>query len=158
MMRRRGERAMANDASDIDPHLFVENLIYWPDYGIFTHRKKGIVIGSMTGDAYVKVSIRNPRDHHCIITVSAHRLAWYFLHKKWPDQLIDHKNGLRFDNREINLRSASHRENVTFKRRGVPISVDTQANIGRAFYGHLRDAPTKQEINRRAAAFWSKKQ
>jgi hypothetical protein len=40
----------------------------------------------------------------------AHHLAWYYLFAEWPDE-IDHKNGLRGDNRLDNLRVARRFQN-----------------------------------------------
>jgi hypothetical protein len=45
----------------------------------------------------------------------AHRLAWAYVHGEHPTQEIDHKNGLRADNRISNLRQGSrtdHARNV----------------------------------------------
>jgi len=41
----------------------------------------------------------------------AHRVIWLFVHQKWPDFEIDHVNGVRHDNRLVNLREASRAEN-----------------------------------------------
>lgn len=46
----------------------------------------------------------------------AHRLAWFYVHKEWPDGLIDHANGDPFDNRISNLRIATPRQNQFNKR------------------------------------------
>lgn len=42
----------------------------------------------------------------------AHRLAWLYVHGRWPEKLIDHINGVKTDNRLINLREASAAENA----------------------------------------------
>ena len=41
----------------------------------------------------------------------AHRLAWLYVHGKWPKGEIDHINEKRRDNRITNLREATHPQN-----------------------------------------------
>lgn len=41
----------------------------------------------------------------------AHRLAWLYVHGKFPDDEIDHINGNALDNRMINMRDVSRVEN-----------------------------------------------
>jgi len=41
-----------------------------------------------------------------------HRLAWFYVHGKWPSLEIDHINGDRSDNRLANLRDISHADNM----------------------------------------------
>ena len=47
----------------------------------------------------------------------AHRLAWLYVHRRWPVAEIDHMNGLRDDNRLANLREVTHSENLQNQRR-----------------------------------------
>lgn len=42
----------------------------------------------------------------------AHRLAWFYIHGRWPSAQVDHKNRDRADNRIDNLREASARQNA----------------------------------------------
>jgi len=42
----------------------------------------------------------------------AHRLAFLYMTGKFPEDKTDHINGVRADNRWINLRAVSHRENM----------------------------------------------
>lgn len=46
----------------------------------------------------------------------AHRLAWLYVHGKWPDGIIDHINGERADNRLCNLRDANLSQNTANSR------------------------------------------
>jgi hypothetical protein len=41
----------------------------------------------------------------------AHRIAWLIYYGRWPNGCIDHKNGVRTDNRIANLFDVSHAEN-----------------------------------------------
>ena len=41
----------------------------------------------------------------------AHRVIWMMVHGEWPD-VIDHVNGITTDNRLLNLRSVSQRQNA----------------------------------------------
>lgn len=48
----------------------------------------------------------------------AHRIAWAVMTGCWPERCIDHKNGVRFDNRWENLRHATTSQNGM--NRGTP--------------------------------------
>jgi hypothetical protein len=45
------------------------------------------------------------------LKISAHRLAWFYMHGVFPTNEIDHINGNPLDNRIVNLRDVLHREN-----------------------------------------------
>ncbi len=42
----------------------------------------------------------------------AHRVVWFLHYGEWPEECIDHINGVRSDNRVENLRSVSKRVNI----------------------------------------------
>jgi len=42
----------------------------------------------------------------------AHRLAWFYVHGKWPNGDIDHINRIRDDNRIVNLRDTTTSKNL----------------------------------------------
>jgi HNH endonuclease/AP2 domain len=49
----------------------------------------------------------------------AHRLAWFYMTSTWPVNDIDHKNGVRDDNRWENLRAATRSQNIANSKLGV---------------------------------------
>ena len=91
---------------------------YNPDTGVFVwrvsdrNRKAGTVAGCV---AYRRrsLSIDNGR-------YPEHRLAWFYVHGKWPDGVIDHINGDWLDNRICNLRDVSQAINMQNQRNARP--------------------------------------
>lgn len=83
---------------------------YDPATGIFTNRigRPGAAAGSVAGfveaNGYRRIMIDRVR-------VFAHRLAWFYLCRSWPDSTIDHINMRRDDNSFSNLRLATHSQN-----------------------------------------------
>jgi len=67
-------------------------------------KMRGKVAGTIKDDGYVCIVI-------CGIKYRAHRLAWFYSHGLWPPKDIDHINGVRNDNRLINLREATKSQN-----------------------------------------------
>ena len=51
------------------------------------------------------------------VTFKAHRVAWALYYGEWPKDQIDHINGIRYDNRIVNLRVATNQENMKNARR-----------------------------------------
>lgn len=91
-----------------------EIIKYSPETGEFVylaHRKggSGIKAGDVAGDlcmyGYRRIGIDGKRYRAC-------RLAWLYMTGEWPEKHVDHKNGIRSDDRWENLRSASVRENA----------------------------------------------
>jgi hypothetical protein len=57
------------------------------------------------------------------------------MHGRWPVQ-IDHINGVKTDNRCINLREASPRTNSENKKRAMPFSVTGFLGVSKNKYGY----------------------
>lgn len=89
-------------------------LDYDPDTGLLRWKaisctknyitKIGDIAGSKTVKGYLLIMIDGVR-------YQAHRLIWFMIHGKWPKRLLDHRNGVKYDNRLINLRQASDSQN-----------------------------------------------
>lgn len=88
-------------------------LHYNPETGIFTrlnikkysHAKIGDVAGSLdNGTGYIRIMFNHK-------LYQAHRLAWFYVTGMMPINQIDHINGIKTDNRFINLREANNAEN-----------------------------------------------
>lgn len=86
---------------------------YCPETGLFLWKqgpsrkcKAGDPIkGSLQPHGYIKIGLGFKRYY-------AHRLAWLYMVGRWPEDRIDHKNGVRSDNRFANLREATHPQNM----------------------------------------------
>ena len=50
-------------------------------------------------------------------TYSASHLAWLYVHGCWPKEELDHRQGVRHDNRVEKLREATHAQNVKNKHK-----------------------------------------
>lgn len=88
-----------------------ELLCYDPNTGEFYRKKKScngaienkiIKIKPLRG--YISIWVKSRR-------YRAHRLAWLYMYKQWPQNDIDHINHIRNDNRISNLRQATGQEN-----------------------------------------------
>ena len=90
----------------------LKNILHYDqDTGVFTWAiqksltiKVGDVAGSLSGNGYNQIFINRK-------SYKAHRLAWLYVYGEFPNKFIDHINGIRNDNRIINLRNVTKSEN-----------------------------------------------
>lgn len=104
-----------------------ELLSYNPATGLFTRNcttgarwRVGQIAGGRDASiGYVKIAVDGQ-------IYFAHRLAWLYVHGRFPLQEMDHVNGLRDDNRLVNLRECDRAKNgMNLKRKvnntsGIP--------------------------------------
>jgi hypothetical protein len=95
----------------VDYKTISEWISYDPDSGELVWVKSphplieiGRLVRSVDKAGYYRVHIRGK-------SYKAHRVAWLLFYKEWPSALIDHINGVKNDNRILNLRDVSTREN-----------------------------------------------
>lgn len=72
--------------------------------GAFTNNK-GNEEGHVGKNGYVYLSLDGK-------LVLAHRLVFFLENGEWPEEDVDHINGIRWDNRRANLRLVSRKQNL----------------------------------------------
>jgi len=88
-----------------------ELLSYDPETGLFVwvKRRKGVTVGNVAGHinkaGYVTIKI--DQSHHM-----AHRLAWLFMTGSTPENMIDHRDRSKSNNKFLNLREATNKQNI----------------------------------------------
>lgn len=95
-------------------------------YGNFKSRYAGKPAGTLHNSGYLQVGV-TPGNY------LAHRICWAVYYGKWPTLDIDHINGIRTDNRIINLRDVSRQTNM---RNAAKCSRNTSSGNGVTWSKH----------------------
>ena len=74
-----------------------------------TLRYAGKIAGGLIPDGYIAVALTYLGEQR---KYRAHRIAFAMTYGRWPRHEIDHKNGVRSDNRITNLREATDLQNA----------------------------------------------
>ncbi len=138
---------VANPRNDLTPEFVRQHFGYDHEAGRLT--KNGDYVGWVhsTGYRYVSIDGREYKEH---------RLIWVLVTGVWPENQIDHKNGVRADNRFENLRdvtgtinqrnrsklrnNSSGYRGVTFKRSNRRFMAQIRLERGRKFLGYFDTA------------------
>jgi hypothetical protein len=145
-----------------------EVLRYAPETGLFYwrkdkgSRKTGAMAGNISASIGGYLQIRIDRKLYL-----GHRLAWLYMTGKWPDRIIDHRDGSPSNNAWPNLREATHSQNLANSRmrasmfgRGVcyhterkrPFQGRIMKNGKSHSLGYFETAEEAQLAHRRAAS------
>ncbi|CAB4240509.1 putative NHN endonuclease [uncultured Caudovirales phage] len=111
-------RGVLREVTKEEEDWIKQNLRYDPDTGHLWWIKQNV-----TGTRPRDLNRPAGRNSHCYLmvdinvnkreTIKLHRVAWFLYHGVWPKDEIDHINNIRDDNRIVNLREATHAENLS---------------------------------------------
>lgn len=82
--------------------------LYDAETGAFTHAigpRKGQDAGQTDAKGYRRIQFRRRG-------VRVHRIAWFLHHGEWPVGIVDHKDRDKSNNRIVNLRDVTSRQNT----------------------------------------------
>lgn len=118
-----------------------ELLTYDPDTGVFYRNKSvyrwkaGYIAGGKNVDGYIAIQIDGYK-------YKAHRLAFLYVNGAFPENDVDHINGVKDDNIFINLREATTSENC----KNAKISINNSSGVSGIFF-NKRSSKWQVQIN-----------
>ena len=140
----RAERALVK-ATPLSAERLREVVAYNPETGVFTW-KLSIATKTKVGNECGGLTKKGYR-HFCVDGKLhlAHRLVWLHVYGHWPVGEIDHKNGMKADNRLTNLRDVPNIVNQ--QNRKVAIVGSKSGLLGVGWYEPLNKWVAKIRAN-----------
>jgi hypothetical protein len=110
-MARRITWKRLNEALVIDPQ---SGICYWRNPNNLARVEAGDEAGSVTAKGRCNISVDGRRYYRSV-------LIWFFVKKRWPQKMVDHRDGDKLNDSIGNLRAASASQNQqnNRRRRGV---------------------------------------
>lgn len=109
-------KAAPIDANNVHEIFIYDNgKLRWRESLTGKSRIAGEIAGYMNNDGYIVVEAGGK-------AVGVHRIVWLIHKGKWPNGEIDHRNGVRHDNRIENLRDVSRVTNSENRRKASSTS------------------------------------
>ena len=126
---------MSKSNSTLTAERLREVLDYDPETGVFTRlvwtsncvRVGDAVRGCPDGDGYLRIRVDKA-------SYQSHRLAWLWVHGEWPVHQIDHINGVKHDNRLINLRDVTQSVNTQNLKRARANNASSLLGVAPDYY------------------------
>lgn len=95
---------MAGENFTVDQVFLKSRYDYNPETGQLIAKNTGKMLGWLK-NKYLYIDIYNK--HYKV-----HRIIWMMVYGRWPNQMIDHINGIKTDNRLINLQEVNVKQNA----------------------------------------------
>ena len=108
----------------MNQEILKRNLHYDPETGEFYWRRSGKLAGRLGNRGYVLIKL------NCVEYI-AQRLAFLYMTGRWPEY-AEHRNGIRNDNRWVNLREATKSGDQANRDYGPNRGVEIRGNSFRA--------------------------
>jgi hypothetical protein len=145
-LRFRSNKLSGASMAELTQEELKRQVLYDEETGVFTNKitrnpraLKGAIIGNDNGKGYLFMQLNKNKYY-------LHRLAYLYMTGEMPINEIDHINGVRHDNRWINIRHVTVSENM----RNVAIgSKNTSGHVGVTWHKYMRKWMAQIKMNKK---------